>query len=86
MSISVIKGHAYGNDFLLVPESDIGGADAAALARAMCHRLHGIGADGLMLYAFEKDIVRMRLFNADGSASEVSGNGVRCLAALALRR
>jgi diaminopimelate epimerase len=53
----------------------------------MCHRLEGIGADGLMLYAFdkEKDKIRMRLFNADGSASEVSGNGVRCLAALAVR-
>ena len=85
MSISVVKGHAYGNDFLLVPESQIGGADPARLARAMCHRLEGIGADGLMLYALDKDAARMRLFNADGSASEVSGNGVRCLAALAVR-
>ncbi len=85
MSISLVKGHAYGNDFLLVPESEVGTADPAALARAMCDRHHGIGADGLMLYAFGKDAVRMRLFNADGSASEVSGNGVRCLAALAVR-
>jgi diaminopimelate epimerase len=85
VSISVVKGHAYGNDFLLVPESDIRGADPARLARAMCHRLEGIGADGLMLYTIDKDTVRMRLFNADGSASEVSGNGVRCLAALAVR-
>lgn len=86
MGISVVKGHAYGNDFLLVPESEIGGVDPATLARAMCHRLEGIGADGLMLYVFENDAVRMRLFNADGSASEVSGNGVRCLAALAVRK
>jgi diaminopimelate epimerase len=86
VSISVVKGHAYGNDFLLVPESDIGAADPAALARTMCHRLQGIGADGLMLYTFDSDAVRMRLFNADGSESEVSGNGVRCLAALAVRR
>lgn len=85
MSISVIKGHAYGNDFLLVPEQEIGPQDPARLARAMCHRLEGIGADGLMLYTFEQSAVRMRLFNADGSASEVSGNGVRCLAALAVR-
>ena len=85
MSISVVKGHAYGNDFLLVPESQIGVADPVRLARAMCHRLEGIGADGLMLYTLDKDVVRMRLFNADGSASEVSGNGVRCLAALAVR-
>jgi diaminopimelate epimerase len=86
VSISVVKGHAYGNDFLLVPESEIGGADPARLARAMCHRLEGIGADGLMLYTIDKDKARMRLFNADGSASEVSGNGVRCLAALAVRQ
>jgi diaminopimelate epimerase len=52
----------------------------------MCSRHEGIGADGLMIYAFEPSSLRMRLFNADGSPSEVSGNGVRCLAALAVRR
>ncbi len=83
--ISVIKGHAYGNDFLLVPESDVLGLDPAALARAMCHRHEGVGADGLMIYAFGTSSVSMRLFNADGSPSEVSGNGIRCLAALAVR-
>src|SRR5207244_2913094 len=43
------------------------------------------GADGLITYRFDGEAVRMRLFNADGSASEVSGNGVRCLAALVVR-
>ena len=83
--IPIVKGHAYGNDFLLAPESDVEGRDLPALARAMCARQEGIGADGLMIYAFEPSSVRMRLFNADGSASEVSGNGIRCLAALAVR-
>ncbi len=83
--ISVFKGHAYGNDFLLSPESDVQGRDMQALARAMCSRQQGIGADGLVLYSFEPSGIRMRLFNADGSPSEVSGNGVRCLAALAVR-
>jgi diaminopimelate epimerase len=83
--IAVVKGHAYGNDFLLVPEAEAAGLDLALLARAMCDRQAGIGADGLMLYAPEGDHVRMRLFNADGSQSEVSGNGVRCLAALVVR-
>ena len=83
--ISVVKGHAYGNDFLLVPESNTSGHDLPALARSMCSRHEGIGADGLMVYAFGPSAVRMRLFNADGSASEVSGNGIRCLAALAVR-
>ncbi|HKY22660.1 MAG TPA: diaminopimelate epimerase [Vicinamibacterales bacterium] len=83
--ISVIKGHAYGNDFLMAPEPDVQGRDLPALARAMCSRQEGIGADGLMIYAFERSGVRMRLFNADGSLSEVSGNGIRCLAVLAVR-
>src|SRR6185436_14283540 len=72
-------------DFLLAPESDVAGHDLERLSQAMCHRQTGIGADGLMIYAFEGDRVRMRLLNADGSPSEVSGNGVRCLAALAVR-
>ena len=83
--IAVVKGHAYGNDFLLAPESEVRGRDLQALARAMCDRQEGIGADGLMVYAFEPSSIRMRLFNADGSESDVSGNGVRCLAALAVR-
>ena len=84
-AIRVVKGHAYGNDFLLVPESDAAGRDLPALATRMCSRHEGIGADGLMVYALEASGARMRLFNADGSASEVSGNGVRCLAALVVR-
>ena|SRR5687768_9083663 len=83
--VSIVKGHAYGNDFLLAPESDVEGRDLPALARVMCSRHEGIGADGLMVYAFGPSAVRMRLFNADGSASEVSGNGIRCLAALVVR-
>jgi len=84
-AIPVVKGHAYGNDFLLVPESAVAGQDLVHLTQAMCHRHTGIGADGLITYKFDGEAVRMRLFNADGSASEVSGNGVRCLAALVVR-
>jgi diaminopimelate epimerase len=85
IGISVVKGHAYGNDFLLVPESEVAGQNLEQLSQAICHRHTGMGADGLMLYAYDGDHVHMRLFNADGSASEVSGNGVRCLAALVVR-
>jgi diaminopimelate epimerase len=83
--ISIVKGHAYGNDFLLVPESETHGRELGALARAMCDRHEGVGADGLMVYAPTPDGARMQLYNADGSASEVSGNGIRCLAALLVR-
>ena len=77
----LIKAHAYGNDFLIAPEPLAPGSDEAAFARAVCHRHHGIGADGLMFVQRRGAGARMRLFNADGSRSEVSGNGVRCVAA-----
>ncbi|MDQ3068138.1 MAG: diaminopimelate epimerase [Acidobacteriota bacterium] len=83
----VTKAHAYGNDFLLVEASAIApDIDRADLARRMCDRHRGLGADGLMIYeilpqqAGREPRASMRLLNADGSRSEVSGNGVRCLA------
>jgi diaminopimelate epimerase len=80
----VVKAHAYGNDFLLVPLSEVSDRNFPALARSMCDRHQGIGADGLILYEALDNRLSMRLHNADGSASEISGNGVRCLAAYAL--
>jgi diaminopimelate epimerase len=80
----VVKAHAYGNDFLCIPAADASG-DLAALARAICHRHHGIGADGLLLYDLRDRGASMKLLNADGSWSELSGNGLRCLAALVAR-
>ena len=77
----VTKAHAFGNDFLLMEAGDLpASAEPAALARALCDRHRGIGADGLILYSGQEP-VRMDLLNADGSYSEISGNGVRCLAA-----
>jgi diaminopimelate epimerase len=78
------KAHAYGNDFLYVRGEEARGAAADALARAMCDRHAGVGADGLILFERTPGGASMRLFNADGSRSEVSGNGVRGLAALLL--
>jgi diaminopimelate epimerase len=79
MNIGFTKAHGAGNDFLLtwaeqIPE----GADLPAIARAICHRNTGIGGDGWMLV---RD-ASIRLFNADGSEAEISGNGTRCAAAL----
>ena len=80
--MKVVKAHAYGNDFLLVQQQDVPPeANRAELARKMCERHRGIGGDGLITYADGPRGARMQLLNADGSYSEVSGNGVRCLAA-----
>jgi len=78
------KAHAYGNDFLYTPAEDVAaqGMDAADLARRLCARHTGIGADGLIVFARGAGSTKMRLINADGSPSEVSGNGVRGLAGL----
>jgi diaminopimelate epimerase len=82
--LSLAKAHAFGNDFLFVPRDEVT-VDAPALARALCDRHRGIGGDGLILYTLGPQSATMKLLNADGSASELSGNGVRCLAALVAR-
>jgi diaminopimelate epimerase len=80
--LPIVKAHAFGNDFLYVEEADVRGRDVASLARAVCARNTGVGADGLIAYRRTARGASMRLFNADGSYSEVSGNGVRALAAV----
>jgi diaminopimelate epimerase len=78
------KAHAYGNDFLYARAADVEarGLDPIALAIRLCGRHTGVGADGLILFNRGTGATRMRLLNADGSPSEVSGNGVRGLAAI----
>ncbi len=78
------KYHGLGNDFLVVLDEENGRAleIGPAEARAWCDRHTGIGADGLLHGSAPApgagvDIV-MRLYNADGSVAEMSGNGVRC--------
>jgi len=79
------KAHAYGNDFLYVEARGVEGASLPALTRDMCDRHTGVGADGLIIYSRTPDGATMRLYNADGGEAEVSGNGVRGLAAILLR-
>jgi diaminopimelate epimerase len=83
MAIPFTKAHGAGNDFLLswaeqVPALDLTAGDLPSTARAICDRHTGIGADGWMLIRDHS----IRLFNADGSEPEMSGNGTRCAAAL----
>jgi diaminopimelate epimerase len=78
------KAHAYGNDFLYLLEADVSGP-LDRLSRRLCDRHTGIGADGLIVYTPTPGGASMRLFNADGSRAEVSGNGVRGLAAILAR-
>ncbi len=90
MPLRVTKAHAYGNDFLFVPSADVRDqlaqrAELPELTRRLCQRHTGIGGDGLIVYELRPAGASMQLLNADGSASELSGNGLRCLAALVAR-
>ena len=80
-SVKFVKAHACGNDFLAIEESVAGGRHAA-MARKLCARNTGIGADGIEFLDRRADgSFFLRLFNADGSEAELSGNGTRCVAA-----
>jgi len=71
------KAHACGNDFLIVE-----GPCDPGLAKQLCERHTGIGADGVEFFASTGPLAgRIRLANADGSIAEISGNGTRCVAA-----
>jgi len=83
--IKFVKAHAYGNDFLYVRDGALGDIPLDAFTRAICERHSGVGADGVILYKPTEKGASMVLLNADGSRAEVSGNGVRGLAALLLR-
>ena len=75
------KASACGNDFLIL-DGRLAPADLAAFTRRICDRHSGVGADGVeWLFPTQGAEVQARLFNADGSEAEISGNGTRCVAA-----
>ena len=85
--LSVAKAHAYGNDFLFVPAEQVEGLRLDELSRRLCERYSGVGGDGVIYYTIAPDgSAQMKLINTDGSPSELSGNGLRCLAALVMHR
>lgn len=74
------KMHGIGNDFILLDGFDRAIPDPEGLARRLCDRHFGIGADGLILaLPSDRADARMRILNRDGSEAEMCGNGVRCL-------
>lgn len=75
-----VKFHGIGNDFILVDARRIS-RDWPAVARSMCNRNFGVGADGLIIaLPSQRGHARMRIFNPDGSEAEMCGNGIRCFA------
>lgn len=82
MPLQLTKHEGWGNDFLVAIDEVI----TTDLARSVCDRRFGIGADGLLRLTKGNDTdLGMELLNADGSPAEMSGNGLRCLVQAALR-
>ncbi len=86
--LKFVKMQATGNDFVVInrrvhsPQSIV--HSLPKLAKKLCDRRFGIGADGLLLLEKSKKCdFRMRIFNPDGSEPEMCGNGLRCVAAFA---
>jgi diaminopimelate epimerase len=84
-----VKYHGCGNDFVIVSEAELAGAclatgethageDLPDLARRLCHRRLGVGADGLIVCRPEP--LTMDIINSDGSVAPMCGNGIRCFA------
>lgn len=87
--LQLTKHHGLGNDFLVALAADNPGLRPdPSIARELCDRHLGVGADGLIfgLAAAEADHdACMVLVNSDGSEAEISGNGIRCLGQALLR-
>lgn len=88
MKLSFQKMHGIGNDFVIVDAIEsakirkLSTSTLSALAKKICHRRFGVGADQLLvLYPSRRADFRMRIFNADGGEVEMCGNGIRCLSA-----
>src|SRR5712675_571637 len=80
-AIPFVKAEACGNDFLIV-DSEYLGSNPTDLSRRLCDRHYGVGADGVEWVSINAEgRILARLFNADGSEAEISGNGTRCVAA-----
>ncbi|MDO5297704.1 MAG: diaminopimelate epimerase [bacterium] len=87
--VNFSKWQGLGNDFILCRAEDVQSAnDIGAVARRWCDRHFGIGADGLILLGpgdGGETQLTMTIYNADGSEAAMCGNGIRCLAAWAVK-
>jgi diaminopimelate epimerase len=81
IAVPFFKASACGNDFLII-DGMHAPADIAGFSHRICDRHNGVGGDGVeWLFPAQDADIRARLFNADGSEAEISGNGTRCVAA-----
>ena len=85
MSVRLSKWEGLGNDYLVIDEASLPGPLTPSVVAGLCSRHLGIGADGILLKCVPTGVIpdavaRMRIFNPDGSESEMCGNGIRIFA------
>lgn len=82
MKFPFVKYHALANDFLVIEAGwvRLSKARLGRLARTICHRRTGVGADGVLFLAMHRGTCKVDVYNADGSWAEKSGNGLRIAA------
>jgi len=77
--MTVTKYSANGNDFVMFIAQEK--ADRSALAKKLCHRQNGVGADGLVVLLPHKDYdFEWEFYNSDGSVADMCGNASRAVA------
>jgi len=78
MELFFAKYHGLGNDFVVVDYDEVDTFNLEKLAKSLCDRHTGIGADGLIIVKLRP--LEMLFYNSDGSTAKMCGNGIRCLA------
>lgn len=79
--IDFVKTTALGNDFILVEKAAVTEKKYSGVAKSICDRHFGVGADGVIYWLRNGEVFDLRIFNQDGGEAECSGNGLRCVAA-----
>ena len=79
--MNFVKMHGNGNDFIVIEDlnNELKGQEGA-LAKKVCHRRYGVGADGILLVRKQNETIEMVIINSDGSYAAMCGNGIRCFA------
>jgi diaminopimelate epimerase len=78
MSFKFHKYHALGNDYLVVDPNHTKIRLDPGVIKLLCDRHYGVGSDGILFGPFIEDkVIRLKIFNPDGSEAEKSGNGIR---------
>lgn len=81
MKLKFTKSHGLGNDFIIIDNREDKAIDFSDLATKICRRRFSVGADGILVVDnSDREDIKMKIYNSDGSEAEMCGNGIRCFA------